>query len=375
MSINLSSASEWSNDQLLAEVVRLAGSERRATVALIAALAELDARRLYLGQGCASLFVYCTRVLRLSEHAAYGRIEAARAARRFPVLLEMLDRGELTLTSISLLAPHLQDGNYRDVLARAQHRSKREVEEMVAALRPRSDAPALLRKLPEARRRFADPSEAVSSATRARGDDAPAPVRTEHAAAGVPIAVSVSSSSSVVSAAPSAVPTIRPLAPGRYRLQVIITVETRDKLQRAQDLLRHSVPSGDLATVLDRAIDLLLADLQRRKVASVKRPRRSAGGKAGSRHIPAAVRRAVWSRDGGTCAFTAAGRRCGEAAFLEFHHRQPFADAGAATAENIELRCRAHNQYEAELFSPESFVLRERPAPLLWSQGEFRGLC
>ncbi len=61
--------------------------EREATAALIAALGELDARRLYLAEGCSSLFTYCTQVLHLSEHAAYGRIEAARAARKWPVVL------------------------------------------------------------------------------------------------------------------------------------------------------------------------------------------------------------------------------------------------------------------------------------------------
>jgi hypothetical protein len=106
MNIVLFPHASLSDDELLEEVVKLAASERAATVQLIAALAEVDSRRLYLGQGCSSLFVYCTSILRLSEHAAYGRIEAARAARRFPVLLDMLRCGELTLTSLCLAAPH-----------------------------------------------------------------------------------------------------------------------------------------------------------------------------------------------------------------------------------------------------------------------------
>lgn len=138
-----------SDDELLKEVARLAGDERSATARLIAALAEIDARRLYRGQGCPSLFVYCTRALHLSEHAAYGRIEAARVARRFPVVLEMLERGDLTLTTVCLLASHSTDANHLDLLARARHRSKREVEEIVAQVRPRPDVPAAVRKLPE----------------------------------------------------------------------------------------------------------------------------------------------------------------------------------------------------------------------------------
>ena len=105
MTIASSSFAAVSDQDLLATVRRLADNECRATAGLIAALAQLDARRLYLGQGCSSLFTYCTQVLHLSEHAAYGRIEAARAARRFPVVLERLVDGEITLTAIGLLAP------------------------------------------------------------------------------------------------------------------------------------------------------------------------------------------------------------------------------------------------------------------------------
>ena len=139
-----------SDDELLTELLRLAARERSADCASDrCARGKWNARRLYLGQGCSSLFVYCTRVLRLSEHAAYGRIEAARAARRFPVLLEVLESGELTLTSICLLVPLLTDANHRDVLARARHRTKREVEEIVASLRPRPDVQTMVRRLPD----------------------------------------------------------------------------------------------------------------------------------------------------------------------------------------------------------------------------------
>src|SRR5690554_4855471 len=96
----LSAPARLSDTELLAAVAQLAARERDATVALVAHLAELDARRLYLAEGYPSLFAYCTQALHLSEHAAYGRIEAARAARRFPVLLEHLADGSITLTTV-----------------------------------------------------------------------------------------------------------------------------------------------------------------------------------------------------------------------------------------------------------------------------------
>ena len=141
-----------------------------------------------------------------------------------------------------------------------------------------------------------------------------------------------------------------PLAPERYRIQLTVSRETHDKFRRAQALLRHAVPSGDAAEIFDRAITLLVESAERQKAAQVARPRATRASDGTSRQIPAAVRREVWKRDAGRCAFTGAHGRCRETAFLEFHHVQPFAAAGRATVENIALRCRAHNAFEASLF-------------------------
>ena len=132
----IESAKHLSDGELLARVAQAAQRERAATTHLIALLAEMDARRLYLGEGYSSLFTYCTQVLHLSEHAAYGRIEAARAARRFPLVIELLADGSLTVTTVGLLATHLTPDNHRSVLESARHKSKRAVEGIVAALRP-----------------------------------------------------------------------------------------------------------------------------------------------------------------------------------------------------------------------------------------------
>src|SRR5262245_11155097 len=136
------------DEQLLWSVKALACAERQATARLIAALAELDTRRLYLSEGYSSLFTYCTQALHLSEHAAYGRIEAARVARRLPQILDLLADGSITLTTMCLLAPHLTAENCAAVLAAARHKSKRDVEQQVAALRPLPPVLAVVRKLP-----------------------------------------------------------------------------------------------------------------------------------------------------------------------------------------------------------------------------------
>jgi hypothetical protein len=336
----------------------------------------MDARRLYLGEGSSSLFTYCTQVLHLSEHAAYGRIEAARAVRRFPLILERLESGEVTLTAVSLLRPHLTEANCGDLLDAARHRSKREVERLVAAIAPRPDAPMVVRKLP-VRAGAASHSSVVSDAD----DIATVAVEpTGRAATSARSGMSFPSSSAEVGSVAAQAdrgaaagiagspggtpPIVTPLAPERYKVQVTVSRATHDKLRRAQDLMRHAVPDGDPAEIFDRALTLLIEQLERAKVASAKRAGRPGTIAPESRRVPAAVRRAVWTRDEARCAFVGSEGRCGETAFLEFHHVTPFARGGAATAENIQLRCRAHNQFEAlEAFGPRDLIVRERSIP------------
>ena len=158
MTIPSPALARLSDEDLLAAVNRLARCERNATADLIAHLAELDARRLYLGAGFASLFVYCIVVLRLSEHEAYNRIEAARAARRFPVILDLLRDGSVNLTTIRLLAPRLGAENHQELLAAASGRRRREVEELLARRFPSPPVPSSVRKLPDVRPRVAPPA-------------------------------------------------------------------------------------------------------------------------------------------------------------------------------------------------------------------------
>jgi Domain of unknown function (DUF222) len=152
MTSPIQSFARLSDDELLAIVKRLALTERRATAALVRSLTELDIRRLYLGEGYSSLFTYCTQALHLAEGAAYNRIEAARAVRRFPAVLTALEEGSVTLTAVRLLAPHLTEDNHQDILASARHKGKLEIELLVASLRPTPAVASTTRKLPEPRR-------------------------------------------------------------------------------------------------------------------------------------------------------------------------------------------------------------------------------
>ena len=335
MTINL--LAQLSDPDLIETTVRVAGDERRVTADLLALLGEVDARRLYLSEGCSSLFSYCTTVLRFSEHEAYHRIEAARAARQFPVILDEIRDGSLTLTAVTLLRPHLTSDNSEALIAAARHKTRREIEHQMASLAPKPDAISMIRRLPESKELAAPLQPSVSLPT------------SEPARPAEPRPVSA------------------PLSSDRYLLRVTLTAEAHAKLRKAQDLLRHSTPDGDPAEVIDRALTLLVADLERRRMASVKQPRASRNTNASSRHVPAAVRRAVWSRDGGRCAFVGRQGRCAETGQLECHHVHPFALGGATTADNLELRCRAHNQHEGRLVFGDAHSLgntaKTRPGP------------
>jgi hypothetical protein len=338
MKINiLALAAELSDHDLVTRLPLLAANEREATAELLAHLSALDTRpSLYAAHGYGSLFAYCTQALRLSEDATCNRIEAARACRRFPPILDQLAQGALSLTSVRLLGRHLTPGNHVAVLARASGKSRREIEALVAELAPQPDIPASVRKLPTPTARAIP-----QMATRPLPD-----VVAPSAAVEAPLPLR-----------PPARPVVQAAAPARYRVQLTIGEETHDKLRRVQALLRREIPDGDPAAILDRALTVLLEKVERTKLggATKPRPRRAAirpgtDGAPASRHIPRDVKHAVCRRDGGRCAFVSKGGvRCTERTFLEFHHRQPHALGGPVTAENIALRCWRHNQYEAEV--------------------------
>ena len=328
------SLSDLSDTELLVEVKRLTAVEREATADVIRSLCEVKARQLHLAIGCSSMFDYCTRVLHFSEHAAYARIAAAGWSVDYPLILDLLVEGAITLTTVTLLGRHLTEENHVAVLTSARHKSKSEVEKIVAGLNPQPDVRSSVRKLPEHRQTppLVSTAEPVveSSTTLPESPRPPAPQPA----------------------------VIRPLAPERYKLQVTISDETRAKLRRAQDLLRHTSARGDEADVIDRALTLLVEQLEKVKYGRTGRPRVAGQGDPDSRYVPAEVRRVVSARDGDRCAFEGSEGRCPETSGLEYHHRIPFAEGGQTTVDNLELRCRAHNAYEAEQwFGP--FVVRE----------------
>lgn len=159
-------------------------------------------------------------------------------------------------------------------------------------------------------------------------------------------------------------PEVAPIETERFLLRLTIDKRTHDKLRHAQALLSHAVPSGDVAEVLGRALDSLIAQLEKRKFAASVKPR--PGSSPRTRQVPAHIRRAVWERDQGQCTFVSeTGHRCSALRFLEFDHVDPVARGGRASVERVRLRCRAHNQLEAERVFGAGFMSQKRNAARL----------
>lgn len=332
-----------SDEELLTELRRLAASERQATARLVAGIAELDKRRLFLALGYTSLFKYCTDALRLSEDATFARIEVARAVRRFPCLVDHLAEGDLTLTAMRLLAPHLTSDNHLTLLAEARHKDVKDVQRLIVRHKPLPPVAPTIRKLP-------DPKPAVVLSA----EPAQAPL------------ASLAARAAPAMSSPARRSGVTPLSEETYKVQFTVRKSVHDKFRRLQSLLRHQIPKGDLAAIFERAVHALLADVEKKKTGAVERPRTPRPGNTASRHLPAHIKRAVWKRDGGACVFTAPdGRRCGETGRVEYHHVVPYAAGGKTTAENLELRCCAHNRYEAEQYFGKGVMslFRESPPP------------
>ena len=326
-----SSLKTVSNHKLLRGLDELVAKSRQNEADLIAYLAEVDRRKLYLEHGCSCMFRYCTEILHFSEATAFRRIRAARAARTYPLLLERIREGAIHLSGANLLAPALTPENHVELLDLARHKSRRTIEMILANRAPKPDVPAHVRKLPEPRRARSVPIPNETASP-------PCTTLSREAAASTPV--------------PASSPGPKPLGGERFKIQFTGHRELYEKLREAQGLLRHQIPDGDLAKIFDRALTLLLEDVKRKKFAqtSSTRTRSEASKTAGTatRHIPATIKRAVVARDGGRCAFVGTnGRRCGSRDFLEFHHRDPWARAKRHSIDRIELRCRGHNHYAA----------------------------
>jgi 5-methylcytosine-specific restriction endonuclease McrA len=157
---------------------------------------------------------------------------------------------------------------------------------------------------------------------------------------------------------------VTPLSAEAYAVQFTRSREQDERFSYLQDLLGHQVARGDLAGVYDRAVRELISKMERVRFGACAKPRSDwHRASSDSRHVPAHVKREVWRRDGGQCTFVSeSGRRCEARGDVEFDHELEFARGGEATARNLHLRCRGHNQFTAERTFGAGFMRQKREA-------------
>src|SRR6187399_972635 len=341
---------------LLSQFGVLVRQDHEGNANLLRHIDAINRRQLWAKLGYPSLFAFLVTRYHMSESTAGKRIGAARTARRFPVLFAMVARGELHLSGIHRLKAHLTSENHEHVLSAAKHKTIREIEELVARLAPQPDVPSTLRALP----------------TRTTAAPAPtSPVPTPATASPVPTAAPTAPSESPPMPVPRRSPDPAPVSPGRYKLQVTLGENARNKLKQLQDLLAHQVPNGDPAAIVERALDALLAQVHKRKTGITGKPRaqrakpRSTATVTATaqrtRYIELAERREVWTRDEGRCGFVGEdGHRCNETRGLQFGHMHPWAKGGPDTAINLGLRYQGHNAWEADRDYGRSHMANKR---------------
>ena len=291
------------SDDLLSRLHSLVRRERAVEAELLSHLGEVDARRLYLREACPSMFHYCVRVLHFAEAVAYKRIAAARAARRHPEIGEALRRGDLHLTAVSLLAPQLTTENCRELIAGSRHKTADEIRRQLADRQPKPDVPASVRRVP---------ALAAQHSSSAQSAALPTPASTSPG---------VDSAPTPALQPPPPRAQSEPLGGERYCVRFTADRDLHAKLQELRALMRHQIPDGDLGKILAEAVSLLLERVRKRKFGEGTAPRAvrpsnpsipfDPSNRAPSRHIPAAIRPAVFKRDGGRCTYLSPrGQRC-----------------------------------------------------------------
>lgn len=321
------------SEQLAARIDTLIAEERLHTVDLLAHLAELDRRQLYAPLGHSSFFAYCTDHLRLASSSAYRRTTGARLLAKFPVVAEYLRDGRVCLTTLCMLKNVLTPENHAEILAQAAGRTEKQVERLIATL------------LPQPPRRDVIVTRQVTA-----GPAVPA----------APPSPSPATATAAPAVTPQRQAIFEALSATETRMHITVGETFMTQLAQVKSALGHSLPGATHEQLLAECMRVALEMWGRRKHGAGK-PRQDAATDSTGRYLTAAVRGTVWERDGGRCAFVAtSGKRCDATDALEFHHATPYAKGGANTVDNVGLRCRMHNLYEAKRDYDETHMARFR---------------
>ncbi|MDB4941849.1 MAG: hypothetical protein JWP97_1383 [Labilithrix sp.] len=298
----------YADDQLLAALQALRSAKRRIDARMLRMLVEVEDRRLELRSAYTSIYDFCRRFLLMSESGAFRRSVAVKMVRRHPALLDHLAEGHLTLSSMVMLDGLLTNENAASLVASIAGKTSSEAKAILVDRAPRPDVPTRLERVVEQASLLVNAP--VAEPSRAR---------------------------------------VEPLGEARYALQMTVSERLHEKLERARDLLSHRQPDRDLGVMMEAAVDLLLAKLEKERLGKAERPRATPETATAKGGVSRAAVRTVFGRDGQRCGFyDENGRRCPSRHMLELDHLQARALGGTDDPDNLAVRCRAHNRLHAE---------------------------
>lgn len=441
-----------SDSVLQSELAQLLASGHRTEARIVAHIAEVDRRELFLKEGFSALYKYCQVRLGLSENESFHRMTAARIASEYPVVFGLIEQRKIHLSGLCMLRNFLTRANHHELLQEACGKTKRQLEELLAVKFPGKQSRDFVRRLPTNRVRALSAPPAQSLPLQCvQGDDSVGIEKPRSADAMSVSALGISSSESIevvdpvtgeVTTRPAPIrvgsahttpmhgdarlelPTLDSRESNRatpdstagqqprYRVQFDASSALKARIDLAKALDSHANPKGDLGLLFERALEIYVEHLQKKRFAKTERSRKPSGSatsepgqqhvrrqpgrtaygrqdlrstipgdeslstgektkreleratpaecaKSSRKHLPHETRRSVVAKDGLSCAFVSpTGQRCNEQAFLQFHHEEPWARAQDDRPRNLHLYCSAHNRFRAEQDFGAEYVAR-----------------
>jgi len=309
-----------SDEELLASAQCVYRRSREITALLVRHLVLIEERRLHLKAAYPSLYEFCVREWGMSNSSASRHSTAAKLAAKYPQILERLSANRLHMSTLVRMKHFIDDDTVDELLDLIEGKSRYEIDELLADLSPEADMPSRMRKLPEYRTRD-------SFGGRRRRRD------------------------------------LEPMGDARYRVEFTADRELRDAIEHVRDLMRYTNPTGELLEIIRFCVRAGLDLLKRRRMGVVRSPRSGPDGNRPrlkkTKAVPAAVRRAVFARDGEQCTYhDESGKRCCATTLLELDHIISPLHGGLDTVENLRVRCFAHNRLHAEEVFGKAYITK-----------------
>lgn len=278
-----------SDRELLARTQEVASREREITLELMHHLREVDRRDLFVELGYPSLYEYTVKELKISQGAAYRRVQTMRLLNELPLTEEKLADGRLTISTVSKVQSLMRKESpekRQEMLNKLEGKSIREVERELASKRPQ-EAKEFVRwiNMEEVQITFAIDRDCFQS------------------------------------------------------LQELFSLRTHVDIKKT-----YRVIFRDLVELGQKTWNPL------RRTKSPAPGTSRVMPEEGWKTVPPSLHHAIWTRDQGICTYRnpANGARCESRELLQIDHIHPLALGGKNELNNLRLLCAKHNRARAE---------------------------